>query len=82
MHQFTYSYDTDVPLTKYYEGNLKNCNVSITSSDDDMTVYQIFNLFKSYILSVGYTEKSFYDACAFYSEEYNMNDTKMENFDD
>lgn len=68
-HTFTYTFKDPNPPLKIYDGSLKDQNVVISSDDNEMTVYQLFNLFKSYVLSVGYCEKSFYDACKFYAEE-------------
>jgi hypothetical protein len=81
-HKFTYTYDVECPLTRYYEGNLKQCDIVISSTDEDMTVYQMFNLFKSYIVSVGYSEKSFYDACEFYFNEYTISNNYLEEIND
>jgi len=69
-HTFSYIYKNDNPPLKIYEGSLRDQNVTITSNDDDMTIWQLFNLFKSYVLAVGYCEKSFYDGCEFYTKEF------------
>lgn len=80
-HTFSYTYKNDNPPVKIFEGSLSDQNVTITSNDDDMTIWQLFNLFKSYVLAVGYCEKSFYDGCGFYANEFyseNMNGDENE----
>ena len=73
-HTFAYTYVDDNPPIKIDPGNVKNKEVSITSDDIDMTIFQLFDLFRSYVLAVGYAEKSFYKACYHYSGEVSNNE--------
>jgi len=43
--------------------------IIIQSECSDLDAHEILSLFKSYMLAIGYAEKSFYDACEAASKE-------------
>ena len=65
LHKFVYQYEGNTFLGERYPQH----EVSIQSKCDDLNADEILQLFKSYMLSCGYAEKSFYDACETAAEE-------------
>lgn len=65
LHKFVYQYEGNTFLGERYPQH----EVVIQSKCDDLNADEILQLFKSYMLSCGYAEKSFYDACETASEE-------------
>jgi hypothetical protein len=65
LHKFVYQYEGNTFLGERYPQH----EVVIQSKCDDLNADEILQLFKSYMLSCGYAEKSFYDACTQAAEE-------------
>jgi len=65
LHKFVYQYEGNVFLGERYPQH----EVSIQSKCDDLDADELLQLFKSYMLSCGYAEKSFYDACETAAEQ-------------
>jgi hypothetical protein len=66
-HKFIYEYEGNTFLGERYPQH----EVVIQSKCDDLDAHEILSLFKSYMLSCGYAEKSFYDACETAADENN-----------
>lgn len=69
VHSFKYTSYTENPPLSIDRGYVKDNRVEISSNDEDMTIHQLMNLFKSYCLAIGYSDISFRNACQYYSEE-------------
>ena len=67
LHKFVYRYEGNTFLGERYPQH----EVVIQSKCDDLNADEILQLFKSYMLSCGYAEKSFYDACETAADENN-----------
>jgi hypothetical protein len=67
LHKFIYKYSGNVFLGERYPQQ----EMSIQSKCEDLDAHELLSLFKSYMLSCGYAEKSFYDACESAADENN-----------
>lgn len=57
---FTYKTSEFSALGDRYPGK----TIKIETTCDDLNAHEMLDLFKSFMLSCGYAEKSFYEACA------------------
>lgn len=69
VHSFKYSSYTENPPLSIDRAYVRDNNVEVSSNDEDMTIHQLMNLFKSYCLAIGYSEKSFNSACEYFLNE-------------
>jgi hypothetical protein len=67
LHKFIYKYSGNVFLGERYPQQ----EMTIQSKCEDLDAHELLSLFKSYMLSCGYAEKSFYDACESAADENN-----------
>lgn len=65
LHKFVYQYEGNTFLGERYPQH----ETVIQSKCDDLNADELLQLFKSYMLSCGYAEKSFYEACETAAEE-------------